>query len=73
MTFVPRTATPYSRLADDLGRGDVSRNAHHEEMSDALVEHELDRHPGIGARQHRSERLLLFGCLGLENRQVLVE
>ena len=42
-------------------------------MADALVEDQLHRYPRIGAGQHGGEGLLLLGCLGLEDRQVLIE
>ena len=42
-------------------------------MADALIKHKLHRHPGIGTGQDRGERLLLLGCFGLEDRQVLIE
>src|SRR5687768_14525013 len=40
-------------------RDDVPRNANHEQVAEALVEHELSRHPGIGAPEDDRERLLL--------------
>ena len=58
---------------NDLGRGDVAGDAHDEELADVLVEDELHRHPRVGAREHRRERLLLLGGLGLQDRQVFVE
>ena len=42
-------------------------------MADALIKHKLHRHPGIGTGQDRGKRLLLLGCFGFEDRQVLIE
>ena len=58
---------------DHLGGADVAGDATDEEVTDALVEHELDRDTGVGARQHRHEWLLLGHGLLFENGQIFLE
>ena len=56
---------------DRLRRRQIAGHAVDEHMSDALVEHDLDRHAGIRAGQDRGERLLLLRCLAFQDREVL--
>jgi hypothetical protein len=37
-----------------------------------LIEHEFDRHARIGAREHRSERLLFLGGLSLQQLNIVL-
>jgi hypothetical protein len=47
--------------AADLGRHhDISRNPDHEQVTQALVEHQFSRHPRIGAAQQDGEGVLVF-------------
>jgi len=41
-------------------------------MADTLIESQLDRDAGIGAREHRREWFLLFDCVLFEDRKVLL-
>src|ERR1700730_8630078 len=58
---------------DDLRSADVARHATDKDVSNALVEDELDRHTGIRAGQHRGEWLLFRHGSLLQNGQVLLE
>jgi hypothetical protein len=44
----------------------VARDPHHEEVTDALVEDELDGNPRVGAAQHADRRRLAVGA-GLDD------
>ena len=44
--------------ADLRGRDDVAGHADHEQIAEALIEHDLGRDARIGAAQHDRERLL---------------
>ena len=47
-----------------LGRKDVSRDPHHEQLAEAGVEDPLRRHPRIAATQYRREGMLPPGQFG---------
>ena len=73
ITLVPRTATPYSRLAMTSGVAMLPDEADDEELADALVEDDFHRHAGIGAGEDGGEGFLFFGGLRLERLQVFAE
>src|ERR1700730_2359074 len=66
----------YDRAIFDAGhdlRGrDIAGDAVDKHMADALVEDQLYWHAGIGAGKHGGERLLLLGCVLLQDREVVL-
>src|SRR5262249_27054747 len=59
------------KTGDDLWGCHVARNAADEDVADSLIEHEFDRYTGIGAREHRSEWLLLLSGLSLQRLKIV--
>ncbi len=49
------------QAADAGGVQHQAGSPHHEEVTQALIENDLRRHPGIGAAEHRGFRLLALG------------
>src|SRR5262245_54369568 len=60
------------QAGDNLWCRDVTSNPADEDVTDRLIEHQFHWHTGIGAREHSGERLLLFGCLGMQYFQVVL-
>ena len=54
---------------DNLGRRKVAGKPADEKLADSLVEHQFDRHTGIGAREHSGERMLFIGGPGTQRLQ----
>ena len=44
--------------ADLIRGGDVAGHPDHEDITEALIEDDLRRHPGIGAGKHRGQGVL---------------
>jgi len=55
----------------DFRRRHVAGNAADKDVADGLIEHQFDRHPGIGAGEHRGERLLPLGRLFMQQLEVM--
>ena len=49
--------------ADLRGRDDVARDANHEQITETLIEHDLDRHSRVGAAEDGGEGSLAGGEL----------
>src|SRR5262245_41938877 len=56
---------------DNLRCCDVTGNPADEDVADGLIEHEFNRHTGIGTREDSGERLLLLGCLSMQHFKVV--
>jgi hypothetical protein len=57
---------------DNLRRRHVTGKPTDEKVADSLIEHQFDRYAGIGAREHRSERLLLLSRLSLQHPKIVL-
>ncbi len=55
--------------ADLRRRHDVARNPDHEQIAQALVEHDLGRHPRVRAAEHDRERGLILRQVRAPRRQ----
>ena len=58
---------------DDVGCRRIAGDAGDEEVADALIEDQLDRHARIGAGQHRRERFLLRYGVVFQHDQIVVD
>ena len=58
---------------DDRRGGDIAGDTRDEQMPDALIEYQLDRHARIRTGQHGGKRLLLFHCLRLQHLQIFLK
>ncbi len=53
--------------------GNVSRHAHHKDMTDALVENQFHRHPRVCAGKHSGEWFLVLLRVRFEDIQIFIE